>query len=76
LRNQIVKDKVPGDVVIVTEASKDNTVKISGLEYGYYVVDEVSDVEGTHSAASMCIVNTANPKADVNIKSDYPNTRR
>lgn len=42
------------------------------MEYGYYVVDEVSDVEGTHSAASMCIVNTANPKADVNIKSDYP----
>ena len=72
LRDQIVKDQVAADVVLATETKEDNSIEISGLEYGYYVVDEVSDVEGTHSAASMCIVNTANPKADVNIKSDYP----
>ena len=72
LRDQIVKDKAAADVVNVTGVKEDNSIVIGGLEYGYYVVDEVSDVEGTHSAASMCIVNTANPKADVNIKSDYP----
>ena len=68
LRDQIVKDKAAADVVNVTGVKEDNSIVIGGLEYGYYVVDEVSDVEGTHSAASMCIVNTANPKADVNIK--------
>ncbi len=72
LRDQIVEDQVASDVVIVTEAKEDNSVEIAGLEYGYYIVDEVSEVEGTHSAALMCIVNTANPDADVNIKSDYP----
>ena len=58
--------------VNVSATKSDNSVVIGGLEYGYYLVDEVSDVEGTHSAASLCIVNTANPTADVNIKSDYP----
>ena len=27
---------------------------------------------GTHSAGSLCMVNTANPEADIHIKSDYP----
>ena len=72
LRDQIVKDQVAADVVLATETKEDNSIEISGLEYGYYIVDEVSEVGGTHSAASMCIVNTANPDADVNIKSDYP----
>lgn len=72
LRDQMVKDQVAADVVLATETKEDNSIEISGLEYGYYIVDEVSEVEGTHSAASMCIVNTANPDADVNIKSDYP----
>lgn len=68
----MVKDKVAVDTVNVSATKSDNSVVIGGLEYGYYLVDEVSDVEGTHSAASLCIVNTANPTADVNIKSDYP----
>lgn len=72
LRTQMVKDKVAVDTVNVSATKSDNSVVIGGLEYGYYLVDEVSDVEGTHSAASLCIVNTANPTADVNIKSDYP----
>lgn len=72
LRDQIVKNQVAADVVLATETKEDNSIEISGLEYGYYIVDEVSEVGGTHSAASMCIVNTANPDADVNIKSDYP----
>ena len=66
----------------VTGVKEDNSIVIGGLEYGYYIVDEVSDVEGTHSAASMCIVNTDNPKANVKyqveeiIQSDQKNTRR
>lgn len=72
LRNEIVKEGVEGDVVTVTSTNNANSFTISGLEYGYYVVDEVTTVSATHQAASLCIVNTANPTASVNIKSDYP----
>ena len=63
LRDQIVKDKAAADVVNVTGVKEDNSIVIGGLEYGYYIVDEVSDVEGTHSAASMCIDKYANSKS-------------
>ena len=72
LRNAIEEAGITGDVVTVTSASEENTVTIEGLEYGYYIVDEVTPVTGTNQAASLCIVNTANPNATVTVKSDYP----
>lgn len=72
LRDAIVKAGITGDVIDVTSVEADNSVTIGGLEYGYYIVDEITSVEGSHSAASLCMVNTLNPGAQVNIKSDYP----
>lgn len=72
LRNEIVKEGVTGDVVNVNQVKSDHSIVISGLDYGYYIADEVTAVGSTHSAASLCMVNTANPDAQVNIKSDYP----
>lgn len=72
LRNEIVNLGVKSDVVNVTEVTFDNKVILKGLDYGYYIVDEVSNVNGSHSASSLCIVNTANPNAEVKVKSDYP----
>lgn len=72
LRNKIVELNITGDVVTVNETKADNSITIDGLEFGYYVTDEVTAVEETHSAASLIMVNTANPDASVNIKSDYP----
>lgn len=72
LRDIIVSQGIAGDIVTVASASSDNTIVIQGLEYGYYLVDETSAVDDTHSAASLCIVNTANPDASVTVKSDYP----
>lgn len=60
------------DVVDVTTVNATNSVKIGGLAYGYYIIDEVSANQGDYSASSLCMVNTANPNASVNIKSDYP----
>lgn len=71
LRDIIVSQGITGDVVSVTSPSSDNTIVVQGLEYGYYLVDETSAVGDTHSAASLCIVNTANPDANVIVKSDY-----
>ncbi len=76
LRNEIVKQGKATDVVHVTSVGADNSVKISGLPYGYYIVDEISDNAGTHSASSLCMVNTANPNAEVTVKSDYPSVTK
>ena len=72
LRDEIKKLNIKGDVVNVSETKADNSIVIAGLDYGYYVVDEVTAVDDTHSASSLCMVNTANPNAEVQIKSDYP----
>lgn len=72
LRDEITRLGNASDTVVVTSVSNNNSIQIVGLEYGYYIVDEVSDNEGTHSASSLCMVNTANPNTSINIKSDYP----
>lgn len=72
LRNEMVRLGNAADVVTVTDTADDGSVTISGLSYGYYIIDEVTDNEGENSASSLCMVNTANPEASINIKSDYP----
>lgn len=71
LRNEIVKlQNEPTQVVTVPEDATDSyTLEVP---YGWYIVDEVTSVEGTHSASSLCMVNTANPDVTIDIKSDYP----
>lgn len=72
LRDEMVRLQCKAEVINVTTTKPDNSIEITGLAYGYYILDEVTKVGDTHSAASMCMVNTANPNASVNVKSDYP----
>lgn len=72
LRDEMKKQGVVGERVNVLDTKADNSIEIAGLTFGYYVVDEVSHVVGQHSASSLCMVNTANPNASIEIKSDYP----
>ena len=72
VRDAIRKENISGDTVKVIDTRQDNTVEIRGLTFGYYLVDEVSAVGGTHTASSLCMVSTANPDAEIHIKSDYP----
>lgn len=60
------------DTVTVTQTQADGSFEITGLQYGYYLIDEVSDVQNDFSAASLIMVNTANPTVSINVKSDYP----
>lgn len=76
LRNEMVKEGVEGDIVYVTMTQSDGSIRISGLDYGYYLTDEISDVQSTHSAASLILLQTANPSASVQIKSDYPSIEK
>lgn len=72
LRGMIVEEGILGQRLEITSTDAYNGVLIDGLEYGYYILDEVTNVSGTHQASSLCMVNTANPTANVAIKSDYP----
>lgn len=72
LRDEMVKENLAPTTVSVTATRPDGSVKFGGLGYGYYLTDEVTAVQGTNSAASLILTNTANPDAEVNIKSDYP----
>lgn len=71
LRNEIVAEKIdPTMTVTVPETAEDSYTM--DVDFGWYVVDEITSVEGTHSASSLCMVNTANPDVFINIKSDFP----
>lgn len=72
LRDELKAQNLEGDVITVNSADDNNYITVSGLTYGYYVIDEITDVSETNSAASLCMVNTVNPTAEINIKSDYP----
>jgi len=76
LRDEMTTLKESPEVVNVKNVRSDNSIRLDGLQYGYYVIDEVSNVEGTHSASSLCMVNTANPEAQIKIKSDYPSVTK
>lgn len=75
VRDEIKREGISGDMVYVNGTKADNSFSMTGLQYGYYIVDEVSthDEDGEQwYASSLCMVDTANPDAEINIKSDYP----
>lgn len=72
LRDTMEQMNLSPSVITVTETKSNGNIEIQGINYGYYIIDEVTANEGTHQAASLCMVNTANPVAEIQIKSDYP----
>lgn len=72
LRTEIEKTNSNDQIVFKVESTNDqNEAVLSGLEHGYYLVDEMS-VHGSHAAASLCMAQTANENIVIRIKSDYP----
>lgn len=76
LRSTIVSMNLAPSVVTVTDVDKFGNVEIQGLDYGYYILDEVTANQGDYSSSSLCMVNTANPDAEIQIKSDYPSVEK
>ena len=70
---QIKTDSITADVeVSVVDTKYDNSIEITGLMYGYYMIEDTSDSEGADMAVSMLMLSTANPELSMNIKADYP----
>ena len=76
IRDEINRLGLSGDVVNVDSVRDDNSILLSGLDYGYYIIDEITEADGTHSASSLCMVDTANPEAGITLKSDYPSVTK
>lgn len=75
VRTEIKKQELSGDILYVNSGGDNNSIALTGLAYGYYLVDEVSQHDENDEkwfASSLCMVSTANPIANVKIKSDYP----
>ena len=60
------------NVVHVTSCDSNGNITLDKLAYGFYLIDEVTNVSNTHAASSLTLVNTANPNATLQMKSDYP----
>lgn len=71
LRNEIVTEKVEPTMTVTVPEDVTDSYTLD-VPFGWYVVDEVTNVVGEHSASSLCMVNTANPDVFINIKSDFP----
>ncbi len=72
LCKQLKEDGVNGEQVKTLDTTSNNSIVLKGLTYGYYLIEDVTNAQGQHTAVSLSIVTTANPNASVNIKSDYP----
>ncbi len=72
LAEEIANENISGSLIDVKETKSNNTVEITGLPYGYYMVMDVSETEGEHTALSMPMLSTTNPTSTMKLKADYP----
>lgn len=76
LRDRFNENKVAYQTIEITHAIDDKSVFIEGLSDGYYLIDEITAVKNSHDAASLCMVDTANPIATIELKADYPSIEK
>lgn len=72
LRTELRKNGQPDFQVKVSSTTAGNSVQVSGLPDGYYLIDEETQGIASGQAASLCMVTTLDPSAQVHIKSDLP----
>lgn len=63
-------------IIHVESTDVNGNIVIDKLAYGFYLIDEVTNVINTHGASSLTMVNTASPKVIMQIKSDYPSVEK
>ena len=63
-------------IIHVDSTDVNGNFVIDKLTYGFYLIDEVTNVINTHGASSLTMVNTASPRVIMQIKSDYPSVEK
>lgn len=76
VRNKIKEKGTAATKTYTAPAGSTTSCSIPVDDMGYYMVDEVTPVAGTHAAASIIMLNTTEPNASINIKSDYPSVTK
>ncbi len=77
LRNELETLNVSVPQITVNSVNAQGGISFTNMPYGYYLVDEIyTNNNDGDSAASLCMVDTANPDATINIKSDYPSVTK
>lgn len=78
IRDEIAEDKEAGTEVFAESVEpQSNSIRLSGLLEGFYMIDEVTSQNGVNtlpedSAASLLLSLTAYQNVSINLKSDYP----
>ena len=76
VRNKIKEKGTAATKTYTAPAGSTTSCSIPVDDMGYYMVDEVTAVAGTHAAASIIMLDTTEPNASINIKSDYPSVTK
>ena len=74
VRAKIKAASIAADITHTCTAAESASATIDVADMGYYLVDETTDVTGKNAAASLVMLQTTEPNATVNIKSNYPST--
>ncbi len=74
LRTEIKVETLAGTFVKVdTLKDGQNSITLSGLDYGYYMLDErFTDDQPEYDAMSLLMVNTVSPSVSMTLKADLP----
>lgn len=81
IRTAIKDAGLSGEMIEVGSSSDENSITLSNLPFGYYMVDEISDSAADSEdadwfASSLLLIDTVSPTAQLHIKSDYPTVEK
>lgn len=74
MRKKIKAAKLTADISKTCTEAEATSATIPVDDMGYYLIDETTAVAGENAAASLVMLQTTEPNATVNIKSNYPST--
>lgn len=76
MRSKIKAAGIQADITHTCSEAESASATIDVEDMGYYLVDETTAVAGQNAAASLVMLQTTEPNATVNIKSDYPSVTK
>lgn len=70
--NTIQKVGLEGEEIVIGDADSNGNVKITGLDYGLYLLDDTTNANGLHHANSSLMSITSDSEAELRLKASHP----